>query len=192
MVLPNVRLTPSAAQHLMASLGPGDFVRLSIDQVFAHDLVVGPRQADDVAIEAEKLTLLADAATAERAHGLTIDFVSGDLTGFRFRNPSAPPSVEGISPKEVKALLDQGKVQLFDVRTDAERILAKIAAARPFKLESLLALDRAEPVAFICHKGSRSESQANRAIQEGFRTVYNVVGGIDAWSITVDRTLRRY
>jgi monothiol glutaredoxin len=192
MVLPTVRLTPSAVQQLAASLGPGDFVRLSIDKAFAHDLVIGPRYADDVAIEVEKLTLLADAATAERADGLTIDFVSGELTGFRFRNPGAPACVEGISPKEVKALLDQGKVQLFDVRTDAERLLARIAAARPFNLEHLLTLDRNEPVAFICHKGSRSESQANRAIHEGFRTVYNVVGGIDAWSITVDRSLRRY
>jgi len=192
MALPNVRLTPAAAQRLAASLGPGDFVRLSIDTPFDHDLMVGPRQENDVVIEAESLRLVLDTTTAARADGLTIDFVSGELTGFRFRNPSAPPRVEALTPQALKALLDQGQVQLFDVRTSAERILARIAAARPFELEHLLALDRKQPVAFICHKGSRSHSSANRAIQEGFVTVYNVVGGIDAWSITVDRSVRRY
>jgi monothiol glutaredoxin len=192
MAVPVVRLTPSAAGQLAASLGPGDFVRLSIDEAFGHDLVVSPRNEGDLALEAEKVTLLVDVASAVRADGLTIDFVSGDATGFRFRNPNAPPSVEGISPKKLKALLDEGKVQLFDVRTDAERLIARIPAARPFDLEGLLTLDRSTPVAFMCHKGGRSESSASRAIKEGFRTVYNLVGGIDAWSLTVDRSLRRY
>jgi monothiol glutaredoxin len=192
MALPNVRLTPSAARQLAGSLGPDDFLRLSIDQAFVHDLLIGSKQQGDIALEAEQLTLLVDAPSAERADGLTIDFVSGDATGFRFRNPNAPPTVEALSPKEAKALLEQGQIELFDVRTDAERLLAKVAGARPFVLEHLLGLERRRPVAFMCHKGSRSESSAKRAIQEGFVTVYNVVGGIDAWAITVDRSLRRY
>lgn len=192
MALPNVRLTPSAVRQLAASLGPGDFLRLSIDEAFDHDLVIGPRNEGDLTLQAETLTLVVDAATAERADGLAIDFVSGDQTGFRFRNPNAPPRVEAIAPRQLKALLDEGKVLLFDVRTDAERLLAKVAAARPFDLEYLLGLDRRKPVAFMCHKGSRSESSANRAIKEGFLEVYNLVGGIDAWSVSVDRTLRRY
>jgi len=192
MALPNVRLTAAAAEHLAASLRAGEFVRLSIDEAFSHDLMIGPKDGDDIALEADQLTLLVDEASAARADGLTIDFVSGDLTGFRFRNPNAPPTVQGISPQSVKALLDQRQVELFDVRTDGERLIAKIPAARPFELEHLLELDRSKPVAFICHKGGRSESLANRAIQEGFLTVYNVVGGIDAWSVTVDRSLKRY
>jgi monothiol glutaredoxin len=192
MVVPNVRLTPSAAEQLAASLGATDFLRLSIDGAFDHDLVVSPKHEGDIALEVENIKLLVDVASAARADGLTIDFVSGDLTGFRFSNPNAPPSVERISPKEVKKLLDERKLELFDVRTDAERLLAKIPAARPFDLEYLLTLDRSKPVAFMCHKGSRSEVSATRAIQEGFRKVYNVVGGIDAWSLTVDSTLKRY
>lgn len=192
MSLPNIRLTPSAVEQFSGALGPGDFLHLSIDKAFGHDLVIGPKEEGDIAIDAGGLTLLIDAETVGRADGLTIDFVSGDLSGFRFRNPNAPPKVEALPPKEIKALLDEGKLQLFDVRTDAERLIAKVAEARPLEFDYLLSLDRSQPVAFMCHKGTRSESSANLAIKEGFRTVYNVTGGIDAWSITVDRSLKRY
>jgi monothiol glutaredoxin len=124
MALPKVRLTPSAVEQLAASLRAGDSLRLSIDEAFGHDLVVGPRHQGDLVLEVESLRLLVDAASAGRADGLTIDFVAGDATGFRFRNPNAPPSVEGTSPKKVKDLLDERKVELFDVRTGSEAVLS--------------------------------------------------------------------
>jgi len=45
---------------------------------------------------------------------------------------------------------------------------------------------------FQCHHGIRSQAAAEYCVEKGFRNVYNVVGGIDAWSLTVDRSVPRY
>jgi monothiol glutaredoxin len=56
----------------------------------------------------------------------------------------------------------------------------------------LFSLDRAAPVAFLCHHGMRSQNAAQQVLGEGFRNVYNVRGGIHAWSETVDRAVPQY
>ena len=43
-----------------------------------------------------------------------------------------------------------------------------------------------------CHHGGRSQRAAEQLVAEGFREVYNLAGGIDAWSIEVDPTVPRY
>ena len=101
-----------------------------------------------------------------------------------------PPAVP-----ELKAMLDRGAVQLFDVRPAHERALASVAAARALDdggQEYLFSLDRNAPVAFICHHGMRSQSAAEQVLGEGFRNVYNLRGGIHAWSETVDRSVPQY
>jgi monothiol glutaredoxin len=37
-------------------------------------------------------------------------------------------------------------------------------------------------LAFLCHRGGRSQQAAEHFRQKGFREVYNIVGGIDAWA----------
>ena len=48
------------------------------------------------------------------------------------------------------------------------------------------------PLAFLCHHGSRSAAAAERFRQLGFTRLYNVEGGIDAWSQQVDAAVPRY
>lgn len=45
---------------------------------------------------------------------------------------------------------------------------------------------------FHCHHGGRSQAAAERFLAQGFQKVYNVRGGIDAWSQTVDPSVPRY
>jgi monothiol glutaredoxin len=47
-------------------------------------------------------------------------------------------------------------------------------------------------VVFHCHHGIRSRAAAEEAIRRGFVRVYNLEGGIDAWSADVDSTVPRY
>ena len=56
----------------------------------------------------------------------------------------------------------------------------------------ILGLDRDTTLVFQCHHGIRSQAAAEYCVEKGFRNVYNVVGGIDAWSLTVDRSVPRY
>jgi monothiol glutaredoxin len=106
-----------------------------------------------------------------------------------------PLKVRPLSAQEAKAMLDRGELTLFDVRPQGERALASIAAARSLDAggqEYLAGLDRQTPIAFHCHHGVRSRVVAEQALRAGFQTVYNLEGGIAAWSATVDPSVPRY
>jgi monothiol glutaredoxin len=111
--------------------------------------------------------------------------------------PSGPPAIRQLSAPELKAFIDGGQsIELFDVRTEEERALAKIERSRLLDQQGfdyLQSLDRGTPIVFHCHHGVRSQSAAEYCLHEqGFRNLYNLQGGIDAWSVLVDPSVPRY
>jgi len=106
------------------------------------------------------------------------------------------PPIKQITPQELKSMLDQQvPLQLLDVRTDAERAIARIEAARHLDqaaLEDLQDLPRDTLLVFHCHHGMRSQAAAQRFAAQGFTNLCNLAGGIDAWSVEVDPSVRRY
>jgi rhodanese-related sulfurtransferase len=107
-----------------------------------------------------------------------------------------PPRIRQISAPELKAMIESGvSIELVDVRTEEERGIARIAGSRLLDQEYykyLLGLDRGTPLVFQCHHGIRSQSAAEYCLLQGFRNLYNLRGGIDAWSQLVDPTVPRY
>jgi monothiol glutaredoxin len=93
-------------------------------------------------------------------------------------------------------MIDRDEVKwLVDVRTDEERKTALIAGGKQLNAElsaTLDALDKNTPLVFHCHHGMRSRNAAQRFADEGFRNVYNLEGGIDAWSQEIDSSVARY
>ena len=173
----------------------GDSLRLKIDANFQHDLYFGPRGPGDIEVNQHGLTLLLDRPSAGRANGVSIEFVDGPSGGFKINNPNEPSTVKQLSAPELKTMLDRDEVTLFDVRPEDERAIARIVAARSLDTAGqkyLLGLDRGTPVAFHCHHGSRSQEAAQQLLREGFSDVYNLMGGIDAWSQSVDPSVPRY
>lgn len=53
-------------------------------------------------------------------------------------------------------------------------------------------LDPSRPIVCLCHHGMRSLQVASFLASRGFDPVYNLSGGIDAWSIEVDPGVPRY
>jgi len=106
---PSIRLSDSARRVLRDALaeGSGDWVRLRIDERFAHELLFGPGAEGDIAVAADGLTLLLDPASARRADGLAIDFLS-DLrgAGFRFDNPNQPGCDQPGRPQRIELKRD--------------------------------------------------------------------------------------
>ncbi|MGO9837717.1 MAG: Grx4 family monothiol glutaredoxin [Polyangiaceae bacterium] len=195
---PRVTISPAAAKAFQAALSDAgdDVLRLDIDPQFTCDLHFGPKEDGDIAVTSGDLVLHVARASAGRANGITIDFVESAKGGaFKIDNPNEPPRVKPIDPKALKALLDAGKVELFDVRPDDERALASIAQAKKLDAagqEYLLGLKKEAAIAFHCHHGGRSRSAAERLLGEGFTNVYNLEGGIEAWSREVDPSVPRY
>jgi rhodanese-related sulfurtransferase len=107
-----------------------------------------------------------------------------------------PADIRQISAQELKAMLDAREpLELIDVRTPQEQAIAAIASARLLDKtyhDALLALDRATPLVFQCHHGIRSQHAAEYFRDRGFTRLYNLVGGIDAWSMLVDPAVPRY
>ena len=53
-------------------------------------------------------------------------------------------------------------------------------------------LDQSQPVVCICHHGARSAQVVAFLERQGFEAVYNLAGGIDAWSMQFDAAVPRY
>jgi monothiol glutaredoxin len=86
-------------------------------------------------------------------------------------------------------------IELVDVRTHEERAMAAIDASRLLDQsyhDELLLRDRDTPLVFQCHHGVRSQHAAEYFRAQGFRNLYNLRGGIDAWSVLVDPSIPRY
>jgi len=107
-----------------------------------------------------------------------------------------PPPIRQLSAPDLKALLESGTaIELVDVRTEQERTIATIDGSRLLDQayhDALLLRDRETPVVFQCHHGVRSQSAAEYFRSQGFQNVYNLQGGIDAWSLLVDASVPRY
>ncbi len=91
-------------------------------------------------------------------------------------------------------------VVYLDVREPWEIAIAAVSApgarlvCMPMsEIPALLAeLDPAQPVVCICHHGARSAQVVAFLERSGFESVYNLAGGIDAWSRDVDPSVVRY
>jgi len=197
---PTVTVSPRAAKELNEALQegtPGDVIHLTITPAWEHQLDLGPKEASHVTMQSNGVTLQLDRASAGRGDGVTIDFIeASDGAGFKIDNPNRPATVKEIPPKELKALLDSGRVsEFYDVRTDKERGIAKIAGARQLDdqmMAAIEALPKDTPLAFHCHHGGRSRGAAEHFLKLGFKNVYNMAGGIEAWSRDVDPSIPRY
>jgi len=110
---------------------------------------------------------------------------------------AAPEGVPTISVRELKSRMDNKEpLTLIDVREPYEYEIARIDGSRLIplgELETHLSeLPRAGALVLQCHSGGRSE-HATRLLQEaGFENVFNLDGGIEAWSVEVDPAVPRY
>ncbi len=196
---PKIAITDSAKEALAGALSeePGARVRFTIDREWRPGLDLDHPKPGDFEIESNGVALLVDRGTAQKANGVHIDFVPGESGGFKIDNPNEPPRVRIITAGELKARLDAGEpIELFDVRTEREREIATIPGARLLDqaaAQSIEVLDKeAATLVFHCHSGARSMAAAQHFLQQGFKKVYNLRGGIDAWSVEVDPKVPRY
>ena len=196
---PRITVTPAAVEMLRGALAdsPGAALQLGIDARFQPDFQLAPHDANAIAAESNGLRVQFDLASARRADGITIDWVD-DIRGkgLAIDNPNAPKPVQELSVRDADDRLRAGTVTVVDVRPVDERAIAAINA--PFETfdganrARLEALPKDTALAFLCHHGGRSAQAAEQFRALGFTTVYNITGGIDAWSSDVDNGVPKY
>jgi rhodanese-related sulfurtransferase len=100
----------------------------------------------------------------------------------------------------VRELADRIKAgdapQIIDVREPNEYAYARIPGAVLKPLgdfrEWSQELDKDREYVLQCHTGSRSWQAAYLLERMGFQKVYNLSGGIEAWSLHIDASVPRY
>jgi monothiol glutaredoxin len=195
---PRVTLTIRAAEAVRGFLTEaGDVLLVDIDGTFSPTLSIGEPPAKAVVLESNGVRLCVEPRAWKRADGITIDYVeTPEGTAFKIDNPNEPARVRPMSPKEFDERRRSGDMpRLIDVRTPAEWDTARIPGAELLDADlmaELQELPRDTVLVFQCHHGHRSQRAAEQFPPLGFTRVYNLTGGIDAYSEGVDPSIPRY
>ena len=199
-IQPKIEVTAAATEALQQAGeqhgADGRELHLSVDATFQSHLSIAPRSPADVEAITSGVLLLLDPISASRADGITID-VSDTPNGqaFKVDNPNAP-RIQSMSVRDLTAAIDAiDTIELLDVRTPEERAIAAIPGAVLLNEEEaarIESLPRDTKLVLHCHHGGRAQQAAEQFISLGFSQVFNVTGGIDAWSQEIDPDVPRY
>lgn len=173
-----IKLLAGVGQPLAGRLLLVDALRMTFDEIGVD------RDPRCPACGTREITSLED--DAERCAGGAAPGVS---------DPDPGSSV--ISAAELAEMMRDGReLDLVDVREPFEFEIARIPGARLVPLGTLESaistLDRDRLLVMMCHHGVRSHAAASLLRSRGFAPVWNLAGGIDAWSREVDPTVPRY
>lgn len=107
--------------------------------------------------------------------------------------------MQQLTAAQLKQWLDDSardKPVLIDVREPWEFDVCRIEGAKPVPMRSIPArfieLKRDVETVVICHHGARSYQVCMFLEQQGFGKLYNLYGGMAAWSRDVDPTTPTY
>ncbi len=119
---------------------------------------------------------------------------------------TADTIVSQISVRELGQILSNlspeliPELQLVDVREAMEVEIAHLPGFQVFSLSEFptwskniaTSLDPQKETLVLCHHGVRSAQMCQWLVTQGFSQVKNIVGGIDAYSSSVDSSIPRY
>lgn len=106
--------------------------------------------------------------------------------------------MQEITATELKQRLDAGDdIQIIDVRQPDEYAFAKIEGAKLMPLGEIMSrmdeLDETKETVLQCKMGGRSAQAIQFLTRAGFKgKMYNLRGGITAWSNEVDPKIPKY
>lgn len=106
--------------------------------------------------------------------------------------------MSNITPVELKSRLDQKQnFRLIDVREADEWALVHLPQAEliplsQFQQQAMEKLSPEETIVLYCHHGMRSARAQGFLKAQGYTSVLNLTGGIDAWALQVEPTMKRY
>ena len=102
-----------------------------------------------------------------------------------------------ISAAEAAQILREKGARLVDVREPWEFATTRIEGSLPIPMGEVATrahkeLDIDERLVIVCHHGVRSMNVTAWLRRQGFEKAQSLRGGIDAWSMEVDKTVARY
>jgi monothiol glutaredoxin len=195
---PEITISDAAVAAIRQALSDAEGLKLFlvIDGRFQPQFQLREASGHEISVIANGLEICFDLASAQRARGASIDWTKtphGESLAIHL--PEAPAAVKSLDVHALRRRLDAGDITVIDVRPPQDRALAPFAHAEILDSTTharLAALPKDTPLAFLCHHGHSSRHAAEHFREHGFRDVYNVEGGIDAWSREIDPAVPRY
>ena len=197
-IVPVLHISPAAARAIAQALDnaeSGLALHLSVDARFQSQFQLKPLKGNEIMAEAEGIKVYFDLASAPRANGISIDWIEDVRgSGLAIDNPNAPAKVQSLSVEALNKDLQNYRV--IDVRPQHARAIAEFPHPHDVldedSFETLAALPKETPLAFLCHHGNSSRQAAEHFRGLGFTHLFNVEGGIDAWAEQIDKAVPRY
>ncbi|MDN5924268.1 MAG: Grx4 family monothiol glutaredoxin [Xanthomonadales bacterium] len=194
---PEISVTDAAAAAIREGMDSADgaVLHLQIDGHQQAGFSLAPADAHDIVSHANGLEIHLDPGSAQRARGIVIDWVETvQGAGLSLSFPGST-TVKPMSVQTLHERMTSGGITLIDVRPASERAQASLDAASALDdagEAALAGLPKDTAIAFLCHSGNRSRVVAGRFAAQGFSEIFNIEGGIDAWSREIDPTVPRY
>lgn len=90
-----------------------------------------------------------------------------------------------ISPQKVQEMLEEGYANVVDIRDPGSFSVGHIPDAVSLSDENvkeyIASADKEKPLVVCCYHGISSRSAAEYLAQNGFKEVYSMTGGYEAW-----------
>lgn len=185
---PEITITDAAAKAIReGTANAGELaLHLEIGPDHSAGFQLAPGGEHDIVATANGLQVHFDPASAQRANGIVIDWVStAQGEGLSLKFPGAH-DIKTLTVQALQQRLAAGDITLVDVRPAHVRSqLAALPQARILDDEGFDAigkLPKDTALAFICQHGITSVDVAKRFAAHGFSQVHSVQGGMEAWA----------
>ena len=195
---PEITITPEAAAKIGEAMDGHDGAGLhfQVDANWNAQFNLAPLQGHEITAESNGVKVYMDIATAQRARGAVIDWVSTmQGEGLSIDLPQAPAPVRQMTVQELAERMQKGDVIVVDIRSEAERAMAALEGALVLDRETMAKLEampKDTGLAFLCHHGNSSQGAAEYFRRKGFTDVNNIAGGINAWALEIDSSVPTY
>ena len=195
---PEITVTPAAAEKILEAMQGHEGIGLhfQVDANWDAQFNLAPPAGNEIEAQSNGIRVLMDIATAQRARGATIDWVSTmQGEGLAIDLPEAPAPVKQMTVQELSERMKTGDITIVDVRAENERERASIEGSLALTretMEKLEVMPKDTGLAFLCHHGNSSMGAAEYFRKKGFTDVSNVAGGIHAWSMEIDDSVPTY
>ena len=195
---PEIVITEDAAEKILEAMQGHEGIGLhfQVDANWDSQFNLAPPQGHEIEASSNGITIYMDIATAQRAKGAVIDWVSTmQGEGLAIDLPQAPAPVSQMTVQELAERMKAGNITVVDVRGESERTRAIIDGSLVLDRETMTKLEampRDTGLAFLCHHGNASQGAAEYFRKQGFTDVSNISGGINAWSLEIDPSVPTY
>ncbi len=185
---PKIELSANAVQTIQEAIekSPGASLSLHISPNFEHSLGFAKDVVGKIEARTQGISIFLDLASAQRANGLSIDFIDTPQgKSLVVQNPNQPNTAKALGCEALKAKLDaKENLLIYDVRSPDERKAGYIEGSIVVDQDVAQAIEKLpkdSALVFYCQDGLRSRSAAQHFYESGFANATYLEGGIDGW-----------